>query len=248
MSDNDYVHEIHGGIEPVLDKGYVRYVRHMGNDLGVVNDLRASFMKESAEWTERDRRLLRMAFRRREFSAWRHHAVVLEVKAPMFVARQLYKYSVGSSQREDQFGWNEASRRYVTLEPEFYVPQPDQWRRAPENKKQGSSGLIDADPDGMYFTEELQAYIDEGMSYYNALIERGVAPEMSRGFLPAYFLYTTWHWTMSLNAMFLVLFERIPHDAQEETRAYAIAIKTIMEPLFPATMEAVRSVLDEGPL
>lgn len=228
---------------PVLDVGYVTYIRHMGDDLGVVNDLRASFMKRSDVWSPRDAKLLRSAFRRREFSAWRHQVITLEVKAPMMVARQLYKYSVASSQREDQFGWNEASRRYVTLPPEFYVPQADQWRSAPQNKKQGSSEPIPADPDGMYFTDELRLYITEGLSYYNAALDRGIAPEQARGFLPAYFLYTTWHWTMSLNALCLVLFERLPHEAQEETRDYGLAIRNIANLIWPHTIGALEEMV-----
>ena len=43
---------------PVLDKGYVRLVDHMGNDLSVVNAARVSYDKESPEFDERDSRLL----------------------------------------------------------------------------------------------------------------------------------------------------------------------------------------------
>jgi thymidylate synthase ThyX len=59
-----------------------------------------------------------------------HTAITLHIKAPIFVARQLGKHQVGMV-------WNEVSRRYVTEEPEFY--QPDVWRTAVDNVKQGSS-------------------------------------------------------------------------------------------------------------
>lgn len=224
----------------VLDKGYVRYVNHMGDELELVNDLRASFLKESAVFGPADARILKFAFDRKEFSAWRHHVVKVEVKAPMMVRNQLYKYSVGSAQREDQFGWNEASRRYVTSEPEFYIPE--EWREAPENKKQGSGAPIN-DDDSAYFSDELGVYVSAGLSYYDHALEKGVCAEQARLFLPAYALYTTWRWTMSFNALCLVLFERLPHDAQKETADYARALRDLVRPLFPLTIEVLEAGL-----
>lgn len=225
----------------VLDKGYVRYERHMGDDLGVVNDLRASMMKRTGELRETDKRLLKRCFRRREFSAWRHHVITLEIKAPLMVARQLYKYSVASAQREDQFGWNEASRRYVTLDVEFY--EPEEWRSAPtQGVKQGSGPPV-SEPVRLKHAMRFGAHAANSLSYYQEAIDDGICVEQARGYLPAYFLYTTWHWTMSLNALCLVLFERIPESAQLETQAYAHAIKELAYMHWPLTMEAVDDFL-----
>lgn len=223
----------------VLDKGYVRYVRHMGDDLGLANDLRASFMKESPVFGQGDERLIAFCFKRKEFSAWRHHALTVEVKAPLMVARQLYKYSVGSCQREDQFGWNEASRRYVTSEPEFY--EPSEWRSAPENKKQGSGGPVDAET-AERFDRALHSVLNATLDWYNRALDSGVCAEQARLFLPAYGLYTTWRWTMSLNAWVLIMFERLPHDAQRETHEYALALKEIVRPLWPTTFKALETM------
>lgn len=234
---------------PVLGLGYVRHIRHMGDDLAVVNDLRASFGKHTSALREQDRRLLKRCFRRREFSAWRHSVLTVEVKAPLMVARQLHKYSVASAQREDQFGWNEASRRYVSLIPEFHIPQADMWRSAPpEDVKQGSGVPVAADPDGMYFTDELRRICDEGRDFYEAAMRAGICAEQARLFLPAYALYTTWRWTMSLNAFCLVMFERVPEEshAQDETRDYALALREIVEWTWPETVACVEEVT--GPI
>lgn len=222
----------------VLDKGYVRYIRHMGDDLGLVNDLRTSFVKESKRFGAADEKLIRFCFRRRELSAWRHHALTVEVKAPLMVARQLYKYSVGSCQRENQFGWNESSRRYVTMEPEFYVPVAENWRGAPENRKQGSSGVVPQEI-GEKYTGRLEHYASLGTYYYEDAMTDGICAEQARGFLPAYFLYIVWRWTMSLNAWVLIMCERLPHDAQEETREYAGCLREIARPLWPVTVDAL---------
>lgn len=122
----------------VLDHGYVRYIKHMGDDLDPVNSAKVSFAKESAEFGEREARLLGFLAREEHTSVFRHSALTFEAYAPLMVARQWFKYIVASSHTEDQQGWNESSRRYVTEEPTFYVPAPNEWRSAPENKKQGS--------------------------------------------------------------------------------------------------------------
>src|SRR5690625_5023675 len=84
--------------------------------------------------------------------------ISFEVKAPLMIRSQWFNYRVKSEHCPQQFlpiPWeeagtgngddgtddplyarNEASRRYVTMEPEFYIPTA--WRSAPENRKQGS--------------------------------------------------------------------------------------------------------------
>ena len=76
----------------VLDRGYVRLEEVMGSDLLVVNAARVSFDKRSEALTERDRHLIRYLARHEETSPFRHCVVRLELYAPLFVARQLYKY------------------------------------------------------------------------------------------------------------------------------------------------------------
>lgn len=241
----------------VLDKGYVAYERHMGDDLAVVNDLRASFMKRSA-WkyeddgertrrylADKDVRLLRYCFGRREFGAWRHSVLTVEVKAPLMVARQLHKYSVASAHREDQFGWNEASRRYVSLGIEFY--EPHEWRSAPtDGAKQGSGGVVPQELQ-LKHCAQFALHATNSLRLYNEAIADGICVEQARGYLPAYFLYTTWHWTLSVNAILHVLTERIPHDAhaQYETWAYAMALMEIMRREWPVTAGALTDFFRE---
>jgi thymidylate synthase (FAD) len=240
-----------------LDKGYIAYERHMGDDLAVVNDLRASFMKRS-KWieeddgertrrylAEKDVRLLRYCFERREFAAWRHSVLVVEIKAPLMVARQLHKYSVASLHREDQFGWNEASRRYVSLGIEFY--EPHEWRSAPTNgAKQGSGGVVSQELQ-IKHGRQFDLHASESLRLYEDALADGVCVEQARGYLPAYFLYTTWHWTLSVNAILHVLMERIPHDAhaQFETWVYAVALMEIMRTHWPITVGALSDYFRE---
>lgn len=221
----------------VLDKGYVRYDKHMGDDLDVVNSAKVSFDRASATFEEKEARLLAFLVRDGHTSTFRHSAVTLEVYAPLLTARQWFKYAVASTHLEEQFGWNESSRRYITENVEFYLPGQDEWRSAPASRKQGSGPVLDAQT-GIYLTEKLAKLQEEGEAAYEDAIFVGAAPEQARLFLPAYGLYVRWRWTFSLGAGLHFLQQRLAHDAQSEIRDYAEAVKTILADKFPKAVEA----------
>ena len=117
------------------------YIDHMGSDLSTVNAARVSFGKKS-KWVHcgqsdgrdrglsvRDTKLISYLAKHKHLSPFGHAFASFHVKAPIFVARQLVKHKF--------LRFNEVSRRYVTSEPEFYMP--DVWRKMAENVKQGSS-------------------------------------------------------------------------------------------------------------
>lgn len=220
-----------------LDQGYVRLVDHMGDDLSATNAARVSYDKETTELSERDKGLLRFLLREGHTSPFRHAAVCYEVYAPLFVARQWWKYAVASSHIDDQNGWNESSRRYITEEPIFHIPEPNEWRSAPENSKQGSGDPL-PDLSGVFYTNLLEEYISRGEELYQMALDGRVAPEQARLFLPAYGMYVRWRWTTSLQGVLHFLAQRLEHDAQKEIQIFAQAVKDLTEPLFPVTFEA----------
>lgn len=222
----------------VLDKGYVRYVDSMGSDLSVVNAARVSHDKESRELTTGDRKLINFLVREDHTSPFRHAVMSYEVYAPLLVARQWWKYCVASTHTEDQQGWNESSRRYITEEPVFYVPGASEWRTAPENKKQGSGSAVNVST-GQPLTSRVTKHFDDCLALYEELInDLDVAPEQARIVLPAYSLYVRWRWTISLQGVLHFLNQRMPHDAQSEIRQYAKAVWDITQPQFEATFES----------
>jgi thymidylate synthase (FAD) len=227
----------------VLDQGYVRLVTHMGSDLSVVNAARVSYAKQSSELTERDVRLIRFLAREEHTSPFRHAMLQFEVYAPLLVARQWWKYVIGSSHYEgtgDSLeAWNESSRRYITEEPAFYIPNAEEWRSKPDNSKQGSGEAIDWEL-GQRHTEQLMAYVEQGLRHYEAALADGICAEQARLFLPAYGMYVRWYWTASLQSVCHFLDQRLEHDAQFEIRLYAKAILELSEPLFPYAMEELR--------
>lgn len=221
----------------VLDKGYVRLVDHMGSDLSVVNAARVSYDKEVPELADKDKGLLNFLIREKHTSPFRHASVAFEIYAPLVVARQWWKYAVASTHLDDQNGWNESSRRYITEDEEFYIPSPNEWRSKPENSKQGSGAPIDSD-DGHNYTEYLINHIDNGKKLYQQAMAEGIAPEQARLFLPAYSMYVRWRWTTSLQGVMTFLEQRLAHDAQSEIRDYADAVLGLSQEIFPVTFES----------
>jgi thymidylate synthase (FAD) len=159
-----------------------------------------------------------------------------EVYAPLMVARQWWKYVVGSDHTMD--GWNESSRRYVTEEPTFYAIAPTAWRSAPASRKQGSGEPLPAAV-GRRLSTELADHYTRSLERYEAALEAGVAVEQARVFLPAYALYVRWRWTASLQAVGHFLAQRLADDAQREIAAYATAVRELAEARFPHALAAM---------
>ncbi len=220
----------------VLDKGYVRLRDVMGDDRTIANAARVSFDRRTEELDERDERLIDFLAREGHDSPFRHATLQFEVYAPLMIARQWWKYAVGSDHVMD--AWNESSRRYITENEEFYVPKANEWRSYPDDVKQGSG-----DPlprwEGKLFTETLQKHIEDGESYYRAAIDFGIAPEQARLFLPAYGMYVRWYWTASLQSVAHLIKQRTADDAQYEFRLYAEAVRELSEDKFPVSLDAL---------
>jgi thymidylate synthase (FAD) len=221
----------------VLDKGYVRLVNSWGTELDIANSARVSYDKESQELSDKDTRLINFLVRDKHDSTLRHCGFTFEVYAPLMIARQWYKHAVASSHVEDQLGWNESSRRYITENEEFYIPKGDQWRSKPENSKQGSGPALSSDIGG-YYTNKLYDTAAASMKLYEEAMDAGIAPEQARLFLPAYSMYVRWRWTTSLNSALHFLSLRMGHGAQSEIIDYAEAVNEIVKEKFPVTAHA----------
>lgn len=217
----------------VLDHGYVRLVDHMGSDISIVNAARVSFDKESSEFSDKDGKLINFLGKNGHTSPFRHATLTFEVYAPLFVARQWWKYVVGHSHDPIE-AWNESSRRYVTEEPVFYIPR---WRSSPENKKQGSGEPMNGD-DATILNILMEDTIKTGVSRYEMAIKEGVAPEQARVFFPAYAMYVRWRWTCSLQGAFHLIEQRMQPEAQWEFQKYAEAVFDIVGGIFPVSTKA----------
>jgi thymidylate synthase (FAD) len=188
------------------------YLKHMGDDLDVVNAAKVSFAKESKEFDDNSVRLIKYLAKHKHMSPFGHCFASFHVKAPIFVARQLVKHKF--------LRWNEVSRRYVDDEPEFYVP--DVWRGRSADKKQGSDGVVKLEGVDEQIVDD---YAAEALTAYQVLLEAGVAPEQARMVLPQSTM-TEWWWSGSLDAFADMCNLRCKPDTQLETRL--VAIKSVI--------------------
>lgn len=204
----------------------VAYENHMGSDLSVVNAARVSFDKWHTEFTDDDARLIAYLVKHNHWSPLAHNSVQLRIKAPIFLARQLVKHSVG-------LVWNEVSRRYVDDEPEFYIP--DVLHNRPDgNIKQGSGNIRQ---DSMSIGT-LERATEQMANTYKWLIDAGVAPEEARMILPLNTM-TEWLWTGSVAAFGRVCKQRLDSHAQLAAQECARMISDTIRPLFPITWKEI---------
>ena len=209
----------------------VTLVDHMGTDLSVVNAARVSFAKVHKEFDEvNDTKLIHYLAKHDHWSPFGHASLQFHIHAPVFVARQLVKHQVGLT-------WNEVSRRYVDMEPEFFTPEV--WRGSAENKKQGSSEEeIDINPHNRVI-DEYQTVLRSAKWTYEYLLELGVCPEQARMVLPQSMM-TEWYWSGTLYAFARVCNLRCKDDAQKETQNVGWDIDKHARELFPASWRALR--------
>jgi thymidylate synthase (FAD) len=196
----------------------------MGTDLTVVNAARVSFDKES-EWEvtfigeelqEKDQKLISYLAKHNHWTPFSHVQITMRETVPIFVARQRFKHMVG-------FTYNEVSRRYVDDAPEFFIP--DVWRKAAENKKQGSTDepIEEIEYEGGTFliSKEYQWLMEKCQDIYQTFVAAGVAPEQARMVLPQS-MYTSYYVTGSLAAWARAYKLRSDPHAQKEIQDLAV--------------------------
>lgn len=213
-------------------------IDYMGSDLTVVNAARVSFDKESTEFTYRkdvekgsDEGLLQYLASHNHWTPYSHPVICMRETVPIFVARQRFKHMVG-------FAYNEVSRRYVSDEPDFFVPE--KWRTAPtDGAKQGSSKeFITHLNDTRHIDSAYADHLAQCEKLYNQMINSGVAPEMARMVLPQSML-TSYYVTGSLYAWANAYRLRIDAHAQKEIQDLAVQWGEIIQPLFPESWKAL---------
>ena len=214
-----------------VDGGYVRLLDYMGTDLTPVNAARASFQRRTATMRPQDERLLGYLAESRPAHTmpYRHPQLTVEVKAPIFIARQWYRHLIGA--RYVDTAWSEASGRYIAYDGHW---TPSVLRPAPANRKQGSGE--GAHPRSDHWIDIMQRHSAYSQAIYEDMIADGVAPEQARTILGLN-VFTSWHWTASLQAAAHVVNLRTDPHAQAEIRPYAAALDTICAALWPVAWQ-----------
>lgn len=227
--------------DPLGDgKSRIELISHMGSDLDVVNDARASFERTSEELSDKDIKLINYLITHQHTSPFRGVIFKFKVKAPLFVCRQWWKHVVASNHNDEQLGWNEKSFRYVPVDDssDFYIPRV--FRAQSKSNKQATEGALD----GEIVEQAVKIYEEQCRSSYEAyrsLLDLGVGREQARGILvPS--VYTSWVWTVSLQALLHFVGLRKGKGAQQEIGRYADAILKLIEDIVPKTIDAWESL------
>ncbi|MDJ0689430.1 MAG: FAD-dependent thymidylate synthase [Xenococcaceae cyanobacterium MO_188.B32] len=143
---------------------------------------------------------------------------------------------MASNHNDEQLGWNEKSFRYVAIDDsnEFYIPKT--FRQQSTNNKQATEGMLDEES-SLKALEIYAAQCRASYEAYQQLLELGVGREQARGVLiPS--VYTSWVWTVSLQAVLHFISLRRGAGAQSEIGAYARAITELIKPIVPVSIEA----------
>jgi thymidylate synthase (FAD) len=204
------------------------YVDHMGCDESVCDAARVSMNKTADLFTvTQNERLINYLARHNHWSPFSHCVLKVRVTAPIFIARQLAKHQVG-------FSWNEVSRRYVSSDPEFWIP--DEFRDKADNVKQGSSNTVN------YYSQLYKTQLDtlckQAAGIYSDMLKDNICPEQARAILPQAMM-TEWIWTGSLYAWSRMYNLRSDSHSQVEVRSYAAAIGSICDKYFPLSWRAL---------
>jgi thymidylate synthase (FAD) len=213
---------------PVLDKGFVRLDACLADDLSVVNSARVSFHTRHAEMEEGDDKLIGFLMKRRHGSPFEHTFFRFHVKAPIFVFREWHRHRIASI--------NEWSARYSELKPDFYIPAPEDVRT--QIGKPGAYTYERADENkAETFRECLETNSRESYEEYRYALEKGIAKEQARLFLPVN-IYSEMYWSVNARALMNFLSLRNAPTAQYEIRRYAEVLETLFAQAMPFTAAA----------
>jgi thymidylate synthase (FAD) len=220
---------------PVLDHGHVTLVDVMGGDERVEQVARLSYQKGTRKVSE-TRGLLRYLLRHKHTSPFEQAVITLDIKLPIFVARQLVRHRTQSL--------NELSGRYSELPEEFYVPLRENICYQSTDNKQGRSGPL-PEEEAWQLQKQLHEEAEESFASYHQFLEAGVSRETARINLPLS-TYTQWCTTMNLHNLLHMLALRLDPHAQWECHMYAEAIARIVRDWVPITWEAFEDFVLEA--
>jgi thymidylate synthase (FAD) len=211
----------------VLDHGHVFLVDFMGDDEAIERAARVSYQKGTRQKRDTEA-LIRYLMRHHHTSPFEQCVITLDMKMPIFVARQFVRHRTQSL--------NEISGRYSELPEEFYVPDAAQICYQTKKNKQGRAEAFpatEADAFQTMMTDDAQ----ESFRHYRDFLDADMARETARINLPLS-TYTQWQTTMNLHNLFHFLKLRLNSHAQWEAQQYASAILKIVNAWVPIAASA----------
>jgi thymidylate synthase (FAD) len=196
------------------------------DDTDPANTARMSFnQSDTGRTREQDLKLAEYLMKNKHTTPFEMIEVWLEMKMPIFVARQFVRHRTVSI--------NEVSGRYVTLPAEWYIPEVVGGK--PINAKQGQTDSLDNDTQ-FWFKNRLNSECALSYEAYREAINRGVAAEHARMMLHLNH-YTHWIWKQDLHNLMHFLSLRDHGHAQIEAQRYGKSVDQLIRQVLPHSME-----------
>lgn len=211
----------------VFNKGFVRVVDYMGDDVAIVQAARVSYGRGTKKLSD-DRSLIRYLMRHQHSSPLEMAELKLHIKLPIFVARQMIRHRTANV--------NEYSARYSEVPDEFYVPQEEEVNLQGTQNKQGGDEIADQQVAGE-FIEAVGRICAASYEDYQKFLKMGVSRELARIVLPVDY-YTQWYWKCDLRNIFNFLRLRLDLHAQHHIRIIAEAMASVVKDWVPLAWEA----------
>ncbi len=209
----------------ILDKGFVRFVEMLGNDMSAVQAARVSYGRGLTN-IKRDRKLLFYLMENGHHTPFEHIVFKFHIKTPIFVMRQWIRHRISSV--------NERSGRYTEFKEDWYIPEKI---RTDDNINLQGSKLSSDENLNSEGLKKIEGSIQRSFEEYRKLRELGIAKELARIVLPVS-MYTEFYWTINVRSLMNFLNLRADGHAQFEMQEYAKAIAKIFEEKCPNTYEA----------
>lgn len=210
----------------VLDHGYVDLIEARGSDQFIAETARTS-TDTNADVTA-NQRLVSRLIRDEHTSPVEFASVVLQIKCPIFIARQWMRHRSGT--------FNEFSGRYSEFPEEFYVPELSRIQAQSTFNKQGSAEQL-PHRDAVIAASAIETASTQAYKVYRSLLDQGLTRELARSVLPVNF-YTVFRWNVNLHNLFHFLRLREDPHAQYEIRVYAEAIHGMLKEAYPVATTA----------
>lgn len=174
-----------------------------------------------------DVKLLEYLYRNKHFTPFEMCELVVEMKAPIEVFRQLHRHRT--------FSINEMSARYTQMPNEHYVPALERFRPKQTGNKQADSAEGVKDGGNVAVWQE-EVKNEQAVIYdnYDAMVSLGVPKETARINTPVS-RYSVMRWKANLRNWLQMLTLRDDSHAQWECQQFAQPCGQIIQALWPRT-------------
>lgn len=220
----------------LLDKGHVSIVQHMGSDEIVCRAARQSTDGAFRGWgttqVPGDEKFLKYLWLEKHTVPFEHCVATFEIKAPIFVLRQLMRHRT--------FSYSEMSGRYTTIPSDDYVPSVERLMLNQDGSNKQANRVKGAPPLSMgaaeSWAEMLRDLQDHAEDVYQSGLALGVPKELARGSNTVNRYSQLWMTGNLLNWLKMLILRR-GKGAQAEIVDYADVIHNMLAEIFPRTLE-----------